>query len=294
MRYSPDQSEPIPMQGELLPIDRVIPRPSLHFVHEQGTLQALADSIRAYGLIRPILVQRTRNERYLIVSGNRRLMACRMLGMSRIRARVLAGDAQCRSREQLIGALRSGALHYLEEADALCALHDHHGMSRGELANLLRLHPRALMERMQMARFDDELRALLMDEGVPAAIAVTLLRVSDSEARMDAACRIARERLCVRDAALLAASAGRWKAIRNGATKRENDGGEEKSRIHTRNVIGVMRDQRPFLNAIRNIAGQMCAAGVDATLREERVAGRWEMTISVSTRRRRAARYQSM
>ena len=295
MRYTRNQPAPMPAQGDLLPLDRIIPRASLHFVHDAISLQALADSIRLNGLRRPVLVRRVGNGRCMIVSGNRRLMACRMLGLSHISARVLADDARRQSASQLIDALLTHRLHYLEEAAALCALNEQHGMTRGDLASLLQLHPQAVSEQMRLSTLDEELCAFLMEEEVPLSIALTLLRLPDDRLRMSVAFRIVRERLCVRDAALLVTAALRKPAALNneGVGNREN-GDSENSHNHTRNVISAIRDQRLYLNAIRDIAGQMCAAGVEAVVTEQRSGGRLELTVSIPVRRRRAARYQSM
>lgn len=295
MRYTQNEPAPTPAPGCQLPVDRIIPRPRLHFVHDAGSLQALAESIRFNGLQRPLLVRRVGNGRYAIVSGNRRLMACRMLGLSHVSAYVLADDARRQSANQLIDALITHRLHYLEEAAAMRALNEQHGMSRGDMANLLGLSGQAVTEQLRLTALDDELCAFLMDEGVPLCIALTLLRLPDDRARMSAACRIARERLCVRDAALLvSAMRTRPNAINGGDNREKKIDAHQNSQNHTRNVIGVVRDQRLYLNAIRDIAGQMRAAGVDAVVTEEKSGGRLAVTVSIPVRRRRAARYQSM
>lgn len=291
MRYTRNQPAPAPVPpGSQLPVDRISPRPSLHFVHDGGSLQALAESIRLQGLIRPVLVRRTGNGRYVIVSGNRRLMACRMLGAEHIRAYVLADDVQRQSANQLIDALITRRLHYLEEAEALAALHERHGVSRGDLAAMLGRHPQEVTEQMRLTAFDDELSAFLMDEGVPLCIALALLRLPEAKERMSAACRIARERLCVRDAALLI-SAIKTRPVNQ--DRGENREKMKKSHNQPRRIVAV-RDYRLYVNAIREMAGQMQSAGVRAELREHREAGRYEVTLSIPTRRRRADRYQSV
>lgn len=294
MRYTQNQPAPAPAPGCQLPLDRISPRPSLHFVHDAGSLQALAESIRVSGLCRPLTVRRAGNGRYAVVSGNRRLMACRMLGMSHVSAYVM-DDIRRQSANQLIDALITRRLHYLEEATAMCALNEQHGMSRGDISRLMNLHPQAVAEQMRLTSLDDELCAFLMEEGVPLCIALTLLRLPDERARMTVACRIARERLCVRDAALLVSAALSRPSTFKGVGNRENSVDMPgNSQNPTRHVIGAIRDQRLYLNAIRDIAGQMRSAGVDAVVTEQCSGGRLAVTVSIPTRRRRTARYQSM
>lgn len=289
MLYTQIPSVPPMPCGQQLPVDRISPRPSLHFLQASGSLQALAESIRRNGLYKPITVRRRGNGRYVVVSGNRRLMAARMLGMSCISACVLADEMHQQTAEQLMDALLTRRLHYLEEADAMRTLQEKHGMSRGELCSLTGIPARMMAEQLRLTECGDELRAFLMEEGVPMSIALTLLRLPEGARRMEAAKRIAAEQLCIRDAALLVSSSLR--GIASGVEYREK---EKESRNHTQNVICAVRDQRPYINALRDITGQMQSSGIRATITEQQVCGRLEMTISIPMRRRRAARYQSM
>ena len=92
--------------------------------------------------------------------------------------------------------------------------------------------------------------------------------------------RIVRERLCIRDAALLVSAAGR--RCQQTPARREP------------RVITVIRDVRPYRNAIRDIAEQMKNAGVHATYAERRSGGMLELTVSYPARRRRVERFHSM
>lgn len=281
---------------ELLPMERVIPRPSLHYTHENGgSMQELAESIRQEGLHRPLIVQRTERGRYRVVSGNRRLMACRMLGMAQIPVRVLPDSMEGMPKEQLLEALETSEMHYLEEAEILMALSGRHGVQIREMAKCLGRHPQMVTDQMRLSNYEPELRAFLLEEGVPLEIAFTLLPLPAGR-RMAVLRRIAREQLCVRDAALLVAAALRRQPVvqEPPAPMPETPVvAAKKPRKPTGRVINMVRDHRIYLNAFRDIAGQMRDAGLNANLIERRIGCRVEVTISLSTRRRRAARYQS-
>ena len=79
---------------------------------------------------------------------------------------------------------------------------------------------------------------------------------------------------------LLVASAGRRTPKRQEAPRQR--------------VITVMRDVRPYRNAIRDIAEQMQTAGVRATFTERKSGGMLELTVSYPARRRRMERYHSI
>ncbi len=300
MRYS-EMPSPIPCPiGETLPLDRISPRPTLRHTQEHASLEALAESIRRFGLMRPVTVRRTAQGRYVIVSGNRRLMACRMLGVTSISARVLRDDARWQPADCLLDALLMHRMHYLEEAEALRALREQHRLSWEELSGMLGEKTAVLAAQASLAGYPDELKALLMEEGVPMGIALTLLRLPEEETRIRVARMIVREKLCVRDAALLVSAELRRATKEQGAIREDSfeknkvyNGNERAATVGGRRMVQVIRDQRLYLNAIRDIAKQMQTAGFPATLTERRVEGQMEMVIRTPARRRRMERYQS-
>ena len=304
MMYTQMPSLPPMPVGEQLPLERISPRPSLRPAEEAAPLEALAESIRRYGLMRPVIVRRTGLGRYVVVSGNRRLLACRMLGMSCIAVRILADDAHWQPADRLLEALLTRRMHYLEEAAAFQALHDTHGMPWEELAQALGAPEHSLRLQASLAELADELRALLLEEGAPMSIALLLSRLPQEEDRMRTAQRIVRERLCIRDAALLVgAELRRAKENRvpfrekdkNGVGFRENTENKAERRTNGgQRIIAVVRDRRLYINAIRDIAAQMQSAGVAASVTEQRRAGQVELVIRMQARMRRTERYQSM
>jgi hypothetical protein len=169
--------------------------------------------------------------------------------------------------------------HYFDSAEALLRLQGE-GRSLAEMARLTGLTIPQVTARLRLTTLDAGLRALLRREGVPEKIALTLVALPDPVTRRRLALRIIRERLCIRDAALLVASAGRRTPKRQEAPRQR--------------VITVMRDVRPYRNAIRDIAEQMQTAGVRATFTERKSGGMLELTVSYPARRRRMERYHSI
>ena len=169
--------------------------------------------------------------------------------------------------------------HYFDSAEALLRLQGE-GLSLAEMARLTGLTAPQVMARLRLTALDAGLRALLRREGVPERIALTLLSLPDPVTRRRMAQRIIRERLCIRDAALLVASARRRAQAR--------------PELPQQRVITVMRDVRPYRNAIRDIAEQMKTAGVRATFTERKTGGMLELTVSYPARRRRMERYHSI
>ncbi len=270
----------------LLPVETILPRASLHRAQAEGTLRELMHSIRTEGLRRPILVRRSGPGRYTVVSGNRRLMACRRLGMQSIAAVLLPPLPGGASPQDLLSALAARTCHYLDAADMMRQLNTRYGMSREAIARSLGTTAQAVTARLSLMGLSEPLRAFLMEEGAPERIARALLRLPDEHRRMAIARRAARERLCIRDVeALITASlTRRCPALAVDAPPRRVRN-RRVDRLHPsapppgRRVLTLMRDTRPYINAIREITRQMRIAGVNATLTENDCAGLHEVTL---------------
>ena len=142
-----------PVDGNLcaLPVDVIQrgeyqPRVDMH----QESLQDLADSIAAQGVVQPIVVRTIGENRYEIIAGERRWRAAQMAGLHEIPAVVREVDDRSAIAIALIENIQRENLNPLEEARALARLIDEFeltheqaaaavGRSRAAVSNLLRL-----------------------------------------------------------------------------------------------------------------------------------------------------------
>lgn len=257
-----------------LPLECISPRPSVTFGGEDSaSLGELAESIRQRGLLEPVTVRAAAGGRYEIVSGNRRLMAARMAGLTHLDAVVLCGDLPQADAQALTDMLLTGGRHYLEQAAALKELVERCGVTREEAARLMGCTAASVTRRLTLCRLDAELQGYLMEQRLSEGVALALARLPDPQARRRIARQAAAERLCVRDVELLVTSAiARLPAP-------PAPGGR---------TIALMRDHRLYLNAIRAIVSQMQEAGIPAVTSERPVAGGVEFTLRMPVRRRRA------
>lgn len=259
-----------------LPLERISPRPSVGRDPTDGmTLMELVDSIRMHGVIEPIAVQKSSGGRFVIVSGNRRFMACRMAGLTHVDAVVLDGVEQDQGARSLLEGILSGHMHYLDAAAAMKQLLEQHGFTREELARCLGCSMNMVAQRLRLMELDRELQAFLMEQGMPEGYARALQKLPDRRGRMSIARQAVREKLCIRDVELLVASAQAKLPVP------PLPGGR---------TIALVRDHRLYLNAIRNIVAQMQEAGIEATTAERTLGDSVEVTLRLPTRRRRAGR----
>ena len=117
---------------------------------DQEALQELADSIRAQGVMQPIVVRQIGNQRYEIIAGERRWRACQLAGQADIPALVRDVSDEAAIAMALIENIQRENLNPIEEAMALRRLQTEFslsqqdvatavGKSRSVVANLLRL-----------------------------------------------------------------------------------------------------------------------------------------------------------
>lgn len=259
-----------------LPVDRIVPRASVCLETDaRMSLMALTESIRQHGLVEPITVRRMPGDRYAIVSGNRRFMACRMAGLTHVDAVVLEGMEEEPNAHDLLDCVLSGQAHYLHQADALRQLVEQHGFTREELARTLGTTAAAIAQRIRLTELDPPLQAFLMEHGFPETHARALAKLPDRQARMNIARQALNQHLCIRDLELMVQSALSRLPV---------------PPLPTGRTIALMRDHRLYLNAIRSIVAQMQESGIPATTCERAMADHIEVTLSLPTRRRRARR----
>jgi ParB family chromosome partitioning protein len=78
-----------------IPIDLIEPNPfQPRMSFDQEALEELASSIKTLGLIQPISVRKKSNDRYQIISGERRFRACRLAGMDMVPAYIIEANDQ--------------------------------------------------------------------------------------------------------------------------------------------------------------------------------------------------------
>ena len=121
--------------AQTLPISKVEPRedqPRRAFDDE--ALAELADSIRAHGLIQPIVVRPIDGGYYQIIAGERRWRAARMAGLEEVPVRILEADDRRAMELALVENLQREDLNPIEEARGYRTLTEDYGMTQEEAA----------------------------------------------------------------------------------------------------------------------------------------------------------------
>lgn len=202
-------------------IDRVIPdpdQPRANFTEE--SLERLAQSLRDKGQLHPIHVRWSEsNEKWVIVSGERRWRASQLAGLATIECRFHETDmAESEIRElQLIENCLREDLQSLEEAKAFHLLMDLNGWTGKQLAEALRISPTRISRTLALLKLPADIQQCVAEGQIPARTAYELTRISDENAQRGLARQAMRGKLSSQAAA-------RKVAQHRGKSKRRSTG----------------------------------------------------------------------
>ncbi len=191
--------------GELrtLPVDwleRGPYQPRRHF--DEDALQELADSIRAQGVVQPIVVRPAGEQRYEIVAGERRWRAAQLAGMEEIPALVREIADEAAIAVGLIENLQRQDLNPLEAASALKRLIDDFGLSHQAAAEAVGRSRTAVTNLLRLLDLNEDVQRLIDEGHLDAGHAKALAGLSGG-LQSEAAARVASKGLSVRETELL-------------------------------------------------------------------------------------------
>lgn len=142
-------------------------------------LEELAASIKAHGLVQPVVVRPRKDGGYELVAGERRWRACRALGMERMPAVVRACDDLSAAAMALIENLQRENLRPLEEARAYKRLLEEFGLTQEELARRIGKSRAAVANSLRLLGLTERTRELLESGLLTAGHGRVLAAVED-------------------------------------------------------------------------------------------------------------------
>ena len=198
-------AQPVVIQADSHPTDRLrmlgvdqITRgtyqPRRHF--DQALLQELADSIKAQGLIQPILV-RAYGGKFELIAGERRWRASQLAGITDIPAIVRDMDDQSVAAVSLIENIQRADLNPLEEAQALERLCGEFSMTHQQVAEAVGRSRVAVTNLMRLLELHDDVKSMVDDGELDMGHARALLGAPRNE-QSSIAKRIVQQGLTVR------------------------------------------------------------------------------------------------
>ena len=172
--------------------------PRRHF--DDGALDELAESVRAHGILQPILVRTTAVDGlYEIVAGERRWRAARLAGLLEVPVIVRALTDREAVELAVLENVQRESLKPLEEADGFAALR-RHGWTQEQIAGRVGKSRTYVSNRLAIADAGDAVRGALEDGRISASVALVLARAPEAQRAEALAQMDRREAYSVHDA----------------------------------------------------------------------------------------------
>ncbi len=217
---------------------------------DQSALQDLAVSIMEYGLMQPIAVRQISPFDYELIAGERRLAACRKLGMAYIPAVVMTANSTDSAILALVENIQRENLSYMEEAEAYAGLMEEHGLTQEELADKLGKSQSTIANKVRILKLSPKVRRVLEENNLTERHARALLRLPEEKQQLRAVRLVAERGLNVAKTEELIENL--LKTPAKAAVTARPDGER------------IFRDVRIFQNTIRQAVDMMRRAGISA------------------------------
>ena len=237
-----------------LPIAAISPNPDQpRTCFSREGLEELAASIQELGVLQPLSVRRSKNGGYELISGERRLRASRMAGLTEVPCILVSVDN-----------LQRRDLNFVEEATALAKLIETYHLSQEEAARRIGKSQSAVANKLRLLRLPPDVLTLLREHGCTERHARALLRLEEPELQRTAARHVAEQGLTV------ARTEEYVETLLHPADKPAR-----------KKPTFVIKDVRLFLNTVTRGLSMMKSAGVQANCKRQETEDSILLTITI-------------
>lgn len=167
-------------------------------VFDEEELKELAESIKHFGILQPLLVQK-KGDFYEIIAGERRFRAAKLAGLSEVPVLVREYTRQQSMEIALIENVQRADLNPIEEAKAYQMLIQEFGLKQEEVAERVSKNRATVTNSMRLLKLDERVQELLIQNKISSGHARALLGLEDPEQQYQTALKIVNSHLSVRE-----------------------------------------------------------------------------------------------
>ena len=237
-----------------VPLSKIVPNPyQPRKEFESEALSELADSIRQYGVLQPLLVAPGKDGTYILIAGERRLRASIMAGLGTVPVIVSEYTTQQIAEIALIENLQRKDLHYLEEAEGYEKLVNTFHLTQESMAIRVGKKQSTIANKLRLLRLPVSVRNKLHDSNLTERHARVLLKLENEETQKAVLQKVLKGNLNVRQTEALVEK-----------TLKENGKLDKK-----KPRIVIVNDVRIYLNSIREIMETVKTSGIPASMEQD-------------------------
>lgn len=213
---------------------------------DEDSLMELADSIKQFGILQPLLVQK-KKDYYEIIAGERRWRAAKIAGIKEVPIIVKEYTNQEIVEISLIENIQRENLNPIEEAMAYKRLLEEFSLKQDEVAERVSKSRTAVTNSMRLLKLSPRVQQMIVDDMISTGHARALLAIDDEEQQYQLANRIFDEKLSVRETEKLV------KALKNPKKEKKNQKIEhtfvyDNIEEQMKNIIGTKVSVNPKAN----------------------------------------------
>lgn len=165
---------------------------------DEDALSELSESIKQFGIIQPLVVQK-KNDFYEIIAGERRWRAAKMAGLKEVPVIVKDYSEQEVVEIALIENIQREDLNPIEEAQAYKRLLTEFDLKQDQLAERVSKSRTAITNSMRLLKLTDEVQQMVIENLISSGHARALIAIEDKDLQIQTATKIMDERLSVRE-----------------------------------------------------------------------------------------------
>lgn len=183
-----------------LKIDEIEPnhlQPRKNF--NEDALHELADSIRQFGIIQPLVVQKSENDIYEIIAGERRWRAARIAGLKEVPVIIKDYSNEESVEIALIENIQREDLNPIEEAMAFQRLIEEFGLKQDEAAEKVAKSRTAVTNSLRLLKLDDRVKQMIIDDMISSGHGRAILAIEDKDQQYLVATQVFDHKMSVRE-----------------------------------------------------------------------------------------------
>ena len=237
-----------------IPLSKIVPNPyQPRKEFESEALSELADSIRQYGVLQPLLVAPGKDDTYILIAGERRLRASTMAGLGTVPVIVSEYTSQQIAEIALIENLQRKDLHYLEEAEGYEKLVNTFHLTQESMAIRVGKKQSTIANKLRLLRLPSPVRKKLHDSDLTERHARVLLKLENEDLQKAVLQKVLKGHLNVRQT----------EALVEKTLKEAGKLNQKKPRFV------IVNDVRIYLNSIKEIMETVKTSGIPSSMEQE-------------------------
>lgn len=248
----------------LVPVNSIIPNPNQpRKVFNEKELESLSASIKHNGIIQPLVIRKSEDNKYELISGERRLRAAKIVGLETVPCVVMAVNDEQSALFAIIENVQRDNLNFFEEAESIYKLCELYNMSQFDIAKKLGKSQSYLSNKVRLLKLPSELRAVIIENSLSERHARALLKIENDVEKLKVLLYIIEKKLNVSE------------------TEKYIDSLINPCLSKNKPKFKKIKDIKLFVNTINHAVDTMRKAGIKAITTENETTDYFEYVVRI-------------